>query len=145
MYPELDYGLVIGVAECRRWPYQTGKTLKVHIQQNIQCGNVSVMVSYPKARARLDKILVPRCACTCICKSMYLRLGGITPCCCCCYCFNSHNDRNCCFCFCFYSNNAVLKLAQWDEGFTSYCLLEFVIIDFYKNVVVKFRLSLRNK
>ena len=41
--------LVIGVAECRRWrePYQTGKTVWIHIKQNIQRGTVSVMVSYP--------------------------------------------------------------------------------------------------
>ena len=43
--------------------------------------------------------------------------------------------RNCRFCF--YSNNDVL-LAQRNEGITSCCLLEFLIIDFYKNVVVKF-------
>ena len=41
--------VVIGVAECRRWrePDQTGKTLQEHIKQNIQRGNVSVMISYP--------------------------------------------------------------------------------------------------
>ena len=119
MYPELDYGLVIDVAECRRWPYQTGKTLKV---QNNTYNEVMCLLWFRTHRLRPDWIKYSLLGAlvhtphayvrVCICDWEELHL------CCCCYCFSSHNDRNCCFCFGFYSYNDVLQLAPWNEVIT---------------------------